>query len=417
MQYFDKASLEVLISKPVVVGGSPVRHSPFPCRDVMGKEALAQVEKVFEFYWQQQQDVPYQAHFEDEYCKAFADFYGGGYADAVNSGSVAVYLAVQALNLAPGAKVLVSPVTDPGSVSAVMLAGLTPVICDSASGSFNLDAETINQAIDEHGQDIQAAVLTHVGGLALDMPAICKILSKHQIRLIEDCSQIHGGSISGKMVGSFGEFAVFSTMFTKNHTTGSTGGVVLCQDESDYWVVRGLADRRKPFGNEGFNQRDPGSFLGPGLNYNANEISCALGLQSLNTLPSVIETRQRQVDYINTLLANSETFVPVLPIEQSVSSYFFHNVKLSDNLSDHQVERLKHALHGEQTSINPDYRYVVSEWDWFKEQAGCQSSTPNATRHRQRSINILFHEKYTDEDLESIVVSLLRAERYALKAR
>lgn len=396
-----------------ISGGPLVRESRFPCRNVMGKSAFNCVKRVFEYYWEKGQDIPYQAHFEDIYCEQFAAFYGGGYADAVNSGSVAVYLAVQALALPKHSKVLISPVTDPGSVSAVLLAGHTVVIADSAPGSFNASPDSIEDSLDKH-PDIKAALLTHVGGLPLDLPAISALLKIHNIPLIEDCSQIHGGKIGDQKVGTFGRMSVFSTMYTKNQTTGSTGGVVLCKEKSDYWLVRSLADRRKPFDHDDFNPRDPGAFLGAGLNFNANEIACALGSQSLAKLPAVIEQRQQQVDYINRFLEALESVTPVQPLAGSLPSYFFHNVVFNDNWTDHQVNVFKTALEAEKTSVNANYLYVVSEWNWLRSQYGIAVDTPNATRHRARSLNILFHEKYTNRDLDDICLALKRAEHYTL---
>lgn len=399
---------------PVIRGGKLLRSAPFPCRDVMGKDALKCVEGVFRHYWQAHQDVPYQAHFEAQYCEQFARYYGGGFADAVNSGSVAVYLTLMALGLEKDSKVMISPVTDPGSVSAVFMAGYQPVVADAEAGLFNIGPDTVNNCLVEH-PDIKAALLTHVGGLPIDMPAISTLLAQNDIELIEDCSQIHGGKIGDKFIGTFGRFAAFSTMFTKNHTTGSTGGVVLCFDEADYWLIRGLADRQKPFNAEHFNPRDPGGFLGPGLNYNCNEIACALGMKSLAVLDSVIARRQEQANTFNAALRHSAAYVPIDVIDGGVASYFFLNVNLSNTLTDAQVDRLKAALTAEQSSINQDYRYVVCEWDWFRKYAVFQSKTPNAILQRQRSINILYHEKYSDADIKDVLLAMHRAECFALE--
>ncbi|MCU7555008.1 DegT/DnrJ/EryC1/StrS aminotransferase family protein [Alteromonas sp. ASW11-19] len=397
----------------VLEGADPIRTTPFPCREVMGKQALECVQQVFEYYWEKQQDVPYQAHFEEKYCKEFADYYGGGFADAVNSGSVAVHLAVLALELPPASEILISPVTDPGSVSAVLLAGHKIVVADAAPGSFNVNEAAVRAALQAH-PSIKAALITHVGGVPVDMVAVSQVLEEHAVELIEDCSQIHGGALGGKRLGTFGRFAAFSTMFTKNHTTGSTGGVVLCADEKDYWMIRGLADRQKPFASSAFNPKDPGTFLGPGLNYNANEIGCALGSQSLHCLPEVITKRQQLVNTLDSLLEQTTAYCPLRLSPSAQASYFFYNVAISEQLTDQQVMRLKQALAAEGTSVNADYRYVVCEWDWCKEKYLNGVQTPNATRHRQRSINILFHEKYSTADMEDIVWALVRAEHYAL---
>src|SRR5204863_5326452 len=94
----------------------------------------------------------------------------------------------------------------------------------------------------------------------------------------------HGARLNGKKVGTFGDIAAFSTMYRKNHATGGCGGVIFTPDEKLYHLVRACADRGKPFWQPGFNDKDPKQFLFPALNLNIDELSCAIGSQTLGKL-------------------------------------------------------------------------------------------------------------------------------------
>ena len=123
-----------MLSQPDILAikgcGQPVRsetmpppHGARPGRRTLIAECLA-------YYRGRGEDPGYQGPFEQRYCEAFARLQGGGYADAVATGTVAVYVALAALGLPRGAEVICSPITDPGTLSAIILNGLVPRLAD-----------------------------------------------------------------------------------------------------------------------------------------------------------------------------------------------------------------------------------------------------------------------------------------------
>lgn len=388
-------------------GGSPVRRKPLPYRALFGKEELRAIERVFQDSWKNQQDFGYQGKFEEEYTSAFCSFQGGGFADAVCSGSVAVYLAISALELEVDSEVIISPVTDPGCVSSVILAGMKPVIADSAPNQFNVGPAQLEAAITPN---TRAAVLTHTGGIPIEMDRIMEVAHKHNIKVVEDSSQAHGALYKGKRVGCFGDIAAFSTMFSKNHATGGCGGLVYTMNEDYYWTVRSLADRGKPFFRKGFDPKDPSDFLYPALNFNLDELSCAIGLSTLSLLPEVINKRYQIAKKIDADLKSSAVVSPCSENPKSQPSLFFHTVEVDiSRLKVSKVEFAK-AVAAEGIWINSDYRYVVSEWKWMKNYLDIRETTPNAINFRDRTFNILFNERFSDEDIGDIISSILKVE-------
>src|ERR1700757_2014953 len=124
-------------------GGEPVRGERMPPRRALGDEEARMVNEVIAYYREQQVDPGYQGPFEKLYTDAFVSMMGGGYADAVATGTASLFVSLAALDLPKGSEVLVSPITDPGSMSAIILNGLRPRLCDSQPDSYNIGAAQV----------------------------------------------------------------------------------------------------------------------------------------------------------------------------------------------------------------------------------------------------------------------------------
>jgi dTDP-4-amino-4,6-dideoxygalactose transaminase len=131
-------------------GGPAVRSEPFPSRGLFGTEERDAVMDLFDEAIEEGEAFGYNGPREQAYCEAFAEFMGGGYADAVNSGTSAVYVALGTLDPEPGAEVIVSPITDPGGQMPVALAGYVPVVADAAPDSYNVGPEQIEACVTPH---------------------------------------------------------------------------------------------------------------------------------------------------------------------------------------------------------------------------------------------------------------------------
>ena len=388
-------------------GGTPVRSAPLPTRRLFGEDELRKVTEVFTTSWETGVDFGFQGVFEQEYTEAFCAFQGAGFADAVSTGTIAVYLALATLDLPRGSDVVVSPVTDPGSVSPVIFLGHTPVVADSQPNNFNIGAEQFDAALTPN---TRCAIITHLGGIPVDLAPILDIAKAKGIAVIEDCSQAHGAMYQGKRVGTFGDLAAFSTMFSKNHATGGCGGLVYTKDESLYWRCRALADRGKSFDHQDFDPRDPDTFFFPSLNFNLDELSCAIGVSTLAKLQSTIDRRLEIIKTIDAGLSGSKVVTPITGPEDIIPSPFFHTLVVDTDRISVTKNEFAAAVRSEGVGINPGYRSVVSQWGWLRQYLKNPTDTPNAVNFRDTSFNILFHEKFTDADARDIIDSILKVE-------
>lgn len=387
-------------------GGTPVRRRPFPGRGLMDRAARNAALAVFDAAERSGLDFGYEGPFERRYTAAFARMQGGGYADAVSSGTAAAYVALAALGLKRGGEIVFSPVTDPGPVSAAILLGHRVRPADAAPGSFNVGVAQFEAALTPR---TRAAVITHLGGAPAPIAEIAALARRRGIPLIEDCSQAHGALYRGRPVGSFGRIAFFSTMFSKNHSTGGCGGVVYTRERALHWRARGHADRGKPFGVAGADLRDPGSNLFPAMNFNQDELSCAIGAATLAKLPAAMRRRAALARRLDARLARSRVVRPMPWPEGSRPAPFFRTLLVDAARLKVGKAAFARAVAAEGAWINPDYGHVVAQWPWTRPYlAG--GRTPNAEKTRAAAINVLFTERFTERDMDDVAECFLKAE-------
>jgi len=378
-----------------------------PPRSAMGEDDLAVIAEVFHYYRNNNADPGYQGYFEKKYTDAFVSFLGeAGYADAVCTGTAALYVAVASLQLERGAHVLVSPITDPGTINAVILNGLTPVMVDSAVNSYNISPEELEKRVTDRSK---ALIVVHSAGEAARIQEICEWAKPKGIMVIEDCSQAHGARYKGKKVGTYGDIGVFSTMYRKAHCTGGCGGIIFTKDEDRYNLIRAYADRGKPFHLDGFDEKDPAGFLFPALNLNIDELSCAIGLNSLNKLESVIQRRLEFLFLLKESLEAKSRLCKLYDFNDDFSP-FFHPIVLDvDSINISKLE-FANYLSARGISINPHYKYVVSEWKWVKGYLYDDYQCHNSLDIINRSFNLLFNENYTKNECDYIAEAIVDAE-------
>jgi perosamine synthetase len=385
-------------------GGKKIRAKPMPSRKAFGEAEYAMLQEAIRFYQEQGADPGYQGPFEQKYCEDFVDTMGGGYADAVSTGSGAVFLAVAALSLPKGSEVIVSPITDPGSIAAITMNGLKPRLADTRPNDYNMGSE---QFLERVNANVSAVLVVHSAGQATDIDQIVIEAKKRNIRVIEDCSQSHGAQFMGRPVGTFGDIAAFSTMYRKIHMTGGSGGVVYSREKDLFRQALAHADRGKPRWAQGFDDRNPEGFLFPALNWNTDELSCAIGIASLKRLPDTILRRQAFVSELAALMDEMDTMFTLWPWKPS-GSPFIVPVFVDQSQSNISKEDIAEAIRAEGIDLNPHYRYVVSEWPWLKPHLADDFSTPQALLSRNNSFCLYLNENYGQEEALDIAAAMLK---------
>lgn len=231
--------------------------------------------------------------------KEFADFTGSYHAVAVANGTLALDLALKALDIGEGDEVIVTPRTFLASVSSIVTAGATPVFSDVDLNSQNIEAEFIAQVVTNK---TKAVVVVHLAGMPADMDAIMALAAKHDFYVIEDCAQAHGARYKGRSVGSIGHIGCWSFCQDKIMTTGGEGGIVTTNDESLWEKMWSYKDHGKSW-DAVYNKQHPpgfrwlhGSF---GTNWRLTEMQSAIGRVQLTRMKDWTSKRRYNAGMID----------------------------------------------------------------------------------------------------------------------
>lgn len=410
-------------------GGTPIRTTPLPIRNLFGQEEKDAAISLFDEAMEKGPHIlGYNGPQEEAYCKAFSEFMGGGFADGVNSGTNAVYVALRALEPEPFTEVIVPAITDPGGMMPIALCNCIPIPADCAPGSYNTGAAEIEAVITER---TSAIIVAHIAGLPADMDPIMELAQKHNIPVLEDCAQAHGAVYKGRKVGSIGNIASFSTMFGKHHATGGQGGVVFTTQEDLYWKIRRYADRGKPFGLEG----TAGNVMAA-LNCNMDELHAAIGCVQLKKLPDMIKQRRQQALAIAEGCRRDLKAIRLMPEPTgSESVYWFLFFNIDENQLTVDKETFVKALCAEGIDAQPSYGAfaIPSNMDWFHNHAAFGTSglpwsssdykgdmnqafdLPNIDITDAGCFRTGFHESYTEQETSDILAALKKIENAYLK--
>jgi dTDP-4-amino-4,6-dideoxygalactose transaminase len=382
-----------------------------PYREALGTAETQMIEQVLAFYREQKNDPGYQGAFEKMYTEAFVSFMGGGYADAVATGTAALYIAIAALELPKKSEILVSPVTDPGTISAIILNGHIPRLMDSMPKSYNIGVEHLLERI---SPNTKAVIVVHALGQACDVRTIVEESHKRGLKVVEDCSQAHGAKVMGRPVGTFGDIAAFSTMYRKAHITGASGGVVYSRDLNLFRLALAHADRGKPIWRPGFNDRNPNEFLFPALNLHTDEISCGIGLASLSRLNDTIVRRLTFVAGVSGRVWGESKVCEPYGYSPSDSPFIYPISVDESKISCGKVE-FANAIEKEGIGLNPHYQYLVAEWPWVQSYLSDDFMTVNAKRIRDQTFNLYLNENYGESEVADVAAAIAKVENYYTK--
>lgn len=391
-----------------VEGGAPVRTTPMPPRSAIGPGERAMLDEALTHYERIGLDPGYQDVFESRYCAAFVDMMGGGYADAVATGTAALYIALAALELPPGSEVIVSPITDPGTLSAIILHGLKPKLADSMPQNYNTGPDQIEAVTSQHTACI---LVVHNAGQPAPIAEIAKRAMSRALPVLEDCSQSHGAYHEGARIGSFGKIAAFSTMYRKTSIAGPSSGVVYSRDEDLFHKALAHADRGKPRWQAGFDDRDPRQFLFPALNLHTDELSCAIGLSSLRRLD---DTRQRRLAFVIALADWIKEYSNCCRINSWTESDSPFIIPIFVDGARLRVSKLEFAtaLRAEGIPLNPHYLYLAADWPWLAPHlAPGGSDCPHARAAIADSFCLYVNENYGPTETRDVIAAFEKVER------
>lgn len=245
----------------------------------------------------------------DAFEKEFAEYIGTEHCIGVNSGTDALHLAIRALGIGKGDEVITVPNTAVATVSAIEMAGATPVLCDVNADSMTMNADSFASVITDK---TKAVIPVHLFGQSAELDPIIGIARQYKLAIIEDCAQAHGAKYQGQKVGTFGDIAIFSFYPTKNLGAYGDGGAVVTNDAR-------LAEKVKLLRQYGWRVRYESEISG--INSRLDELQAALLRVKLKHLDNWNKARRDRAAIYTELLPGKRVTPPA---EMPYAEHIFH---------------------------------------------------------------------------------------------
>jgi dTDP-4-amino-4,6-dideoxygalactose transaminase len=265
---------------------------------------------------------------------AFSEAVGGRKVAGVNSGTDALRLALQALDVGPGDEVIIPANTFTATAMAVEAVGATPVIADVDEALYVTTADLIEPLIT---QQTRCILPVHLFGHPAPMASIMDLAKRHDLVVIEDAAQAHGAVCDGRPAGAWGDAAAFSFYPSKNlGAYGDAGAVVGDQ---------GLVDRVRVLRDLG---RDAnGAHIEVAINSRMDAIQAAVLTTKLQYLQRWRDQRRRLAARYVQLLSK----LPVgLPEEGAEATHVYHLFVI--RVAQRDVVRQRMMEQGVETGIH-----------------------------------------------------------------
>ena len=275
---------------------------------------------------------PFVTRLEEGMCRLTGRKHGA----AVCNGTVALELALQALDLTPGSEVIMPTFTIISCASAIVRAGCVPVLVDSDPLTWNMDLSQVEARITPRTAAIMAV---HLYGLPVDMKPLMALAQKHHLAVIEDAAEAIGQTAYSTPCGAFGDISCFSFYPNKHVTTGE-GGMVLCDDDA-------LAARCRSLRNLSFVPERRFVHRELGHNFRISNIQAAIGVAQMEKLPESLRKKRAIGTRYQELLKDVQGVQ--LPLERTPYAenlYWVFGLVLNDEIpfEEQECERRLQAL-------------------------------------------------------------------------
>src|SRR6266536_371606 len=335
----------------------------------------------------------------------FAGYLGCRHAVAVNSGTAALHLALDAVGIKEGDEVIVPTMTFAATAEVVFYLKAKHVLVYCRPDTLNIDPEQIENAITSK---TRAIIPVHFGGQPCEMDRILEIARQYKVKVIEDAAHALPASYRDKKVGAIGDITCFSFYATKTITTGEGG---MATTENSEWAERmrmmslhGIShDVWKRYTKEGSWYYE---ILYPGFKYNLTDIAAAIGIEQLKKCNELWEARQRiAMNYAKAFADLKEIQVPSCRNDVQHAWHLFvvqlnlERLKINRNqfIEALREKQIGTSVHFIPLHLHPYYR---DKFDYKPDDF------TNASTAFERIISLPIYPKMTEGNVRDVIVAV-----------
>lgn len=344
-----------------------------------------------------------------EFEKEFAAWVGCEYAIALSNGTLALDVALKALNVGEGDEVITTPRTFLASASSIVTAGASPVFADVDLNSQAITAESIEAVLTPK---TKAVIIVHLAGMPAEMDAIMALSDKYGFYVIEDCAQAHGAKYKGQSVGTIGHIGAWSFCQDKIMTTGGEGGMVTTNNTELWSKMWSYKDHGKNF-DAIYNRQHPPGFRwlhdSFGTNWRMTEMQGVIGRIQLQRMAGWTEKRQTNAARIDEAVEGLNVVrrvqVPEYAEHAEYKHYLFVEPKhlaegwTRDRIVETMVERGVPAYQGSCSEVYQEKAFDNTPWRPAER-------LPNAVQLGETSLMFLVHPTLTEAEMTKTCLML-----------
>lgn len=345
--------------------------------------------------------------------KRFAEMYGVKHCIATPGCTPALAVLASAFGFNPGDEIIVSSITDYGTLMGLIVQGYIPVFADTEPGTINISAKTIEKCITDR---TKAILVVHKTGLICDMDPINKLAKRYGLIVYEDVCQAIFGEYKGKLAGTLSKAAAFS--FDPEKTMGSdTGGCIITDDDQLAEKCRLIGQSRGAVEVPGFGRVH--KYLG--YAYRMSQCTAAISLAQLEIVQEQVGKRDKMARLLTEMISTIPGIKPLqIPDYVTVYSCWMFGFCLEDGFFSCSPEEFAKQLAEEgipgagmgKYYLMPEALVFLQEMAEkklypFSQPPASRSyrydadSCPNAHKFLQSFIRwITFCEKYTEKHCE-----------------
>ena len=292
--------------------------------------------------------------FNREFEQKFAKYLNVKYALSTNSGSSANLLAISALTspklgenrLRKGNEVISVAAGFPTTINPILQNGLIPVFVDCEIGTYNIDANKIEEAI---SPKTRAIFLAHTLGNSYDLDKVISLAEKYNLWVIEDSCDALGGEYKDRKIGTIGHIGTFS-FYPAHHLTMGEGGAVVTNDPQLYKIIMsfrdwgrdcccppgrdGVCGKRfsQQLGNLPFGYDHKYTYSHIGYNLKITDWQAALGCSQIDKLDKFLEIRRKNAQMLTERLSDLTDYIILPVIKDGVKpSWFGYLISVREN--------------------------------------------------------------------------------------
>lgn len=368
----------------------------------LGEEEITEVTNTLRSGWLT--TGPKTVQFETD----FAEFIGVDYALAVNSATSGLHLALEAVGVRRGDKVITTPYTFTATAEIIRYLGADPILVDIDPKTFNIDPEKIREVAGKH-KNIKAIIPVHFAGQSCEMDAIKEIADEYHWKVIEDAAHALPTTWQNKMIGTLSDITVYSFYVTKTIATGE-GGMIVSNNKE--YIKRMKVMRLHGISRDVFDRYTsdkPSWFyeiVEPGYKYNMTDIAASLGIHQLKKARAFQQRRKWIAIQYNEAFANLPLKIPYVAYPNDTHAWHLYVIQLE--LESLNIDRDRFIELMIEEGIGTSVHFIpLHLHPYWRDQYHYQPDDfPIALNIYKRVVSLPIYPKMTDDDVTRVIAAV-----------